>query len=91
MNENPGGKDNEVSVAVAGVEVNDESEETAENSNENDIPRKRAKRAKTSSMWKHFSIRLADDQKSEFAHCNYCTRFEKYMLVLTEWSLIKFH
>ncbi|KAJ6642662.1 hypothetical protein Bhyg_07615 [Pseudolycoriella hygida] len=34
----------------------------------------RKKRVKTSFVWTHFSIRLADDQKTEFTHCNYCER-----------------
>lgn len=35
----------------------------------------RKKKGKTSYVWNHFSIRFADDQKMEFAHCNYCARY----------------
>ncbi|KAJ6647768.1 putative AC transposase, partial [Pseudolycoriella hygida] len=38
----------------------------------------RKKKGKTSYVWNHFSIRMSDDQKIEFAHCNYCE--SKYKL-----------
>lgn len=35
----------------------------------------RKKKGRTSWVWKHFNIRLSDDQETEYAHCCYCTRY----------------
>lgn len=32
------------------------------------------KKKRYSPIWKDFNIKLADDGKTEFAHCNYCTK-----------------
>lgn len=38
----------------------------------------RKKKGKTSWVWGHFSIRLSDDQQTEYAHCCYCPRYTTY-------------
>lgn len=35
----------------------------------------RKKKGRTSYVWNNFSIRLGSDEKTEFAHCNYCARY----------------
>lgn len=32
------------------------------------------KKKRYSPIWKHFTLKLMDDDKTEFAHCNYCTK-----------------
>lgn len=55
-------------------QIDDKKENVEENESVGSIPKKKTK---TSFVWSHFTIRLADDQKTEFAHCNYCTRYSK--------------
>lgn len=32
------------------------------------------KKKRHSPIWKHYTVKLGDDGKTEFGHCNYCTK-----------------
>lgn len=38
-------------------------------------PRTKKMRKKTSPLWNHFTIKVSDDNKGQFAYCNYCDKY----------------
>lgn len=53
-------------------ENNEQSNENMEQKGESSSAPKKKKRR--SYVWNHFTINLAEDGETEFAHCNYCQK-----------------
>lgn len=72
------------------IEFDDEAEEN--DANEDGKPPRKEK-GRFSWIWGHFDIRLADDQKTKYAHCHYCIRYNlrlnKLNFFMMDCNLIK--
>lgn len=70
LEENRSGEDKDKGLSDTEMELNVENKPNGETEENH-----KKKKTKTSPVWLHFSVKLADDNESEYAHCNYCTRF----------------